>query len=90
MSEKDVRDASAGVLQDLKRFQLEKEDDLKRYMVRAIVRSNASTLANHCTRLLMLNVTSIGPKKMSKHGERRKKKLLRLRLLRRNHTFCRA
>lgn len=33
MSEKDVRDASFGVLQDLKRFQLEKEDDLKRYMV---------------------------------------------------------
>lgn len=33
MSEKDVKDASAGVLQDLKRFQLEKEEDLKRYMV---------------------------------------------------------
>lgn len=33
MSEKDVRDASAGVLKDLKRFQLEKEEDLKRYMV---------------------------------------------------------
>lgn len=33
MSEKDVKDASAGVLKDLKRFQLEKEEDLKRYMV---------------------------------------------------------
>ncbi|KAL8817176.1 MAG: hypothetical protein Q9223_003944 [Gallowayella weberi] len=32
-SEKDVKDASAGVLKDLKRFQLEKEDDLKRYMM---------------------------------------------------------
>lgn len=32
-SEQDVRDASAGVLKDLKRFQSEKEDDLKRYMV---------------------------------------------------------
>ncbi|PQE14304.1 sorting nexin-41 protein [Rutstroemia sp. NJR-2017a BBW] len=32
-SEQDVRDASAGVLKDLKRFQLEKEDDLKRYML---------------------------------------------------------
>ncbi|KAL8949678.1 MAG: hypothetical protein Q9222_004239 [Ikaeria aurantiellina] len=30
-SEKDVKDASAGVLKDLKRFQFEKEDDLKRY-----------------------------------------------------------
>ncbi|KAL9098945.1 MAG: hypothetical protein Q9187_009570, partial [Circinaria calcarea] len=34
VSEKDVKDASAGVLKDLKRFQLEKEEDLKRYMVR--------------------------------------------------------
>ena len=33
VSEQDVRDASAGVLKDLKRFQLEKEDDLKKYMV---------------------------------------------------------
>lgn len=32
-SEQDVRDASAGVLKDLKRFQAEKEDDLRRYMV---------------------------------------------------------
>jgi len=30
----DVKDASSGVLKDLKRFQGEKEDDLKRYMVR--------------------------------------------------------
>ena len=33
VSEKDVKDASAGVLKSLKRFQIEKEDDLKRYMV---------------------------------------------------------
>jgi len=33
-SEEDVKNASAGVLRDLKRFQSEKEDDLKRYMVR--------------------------------------------------------
>ena len=32
-SEQDVRNASAGILRDLKRFQSEKEDDLKRYMV---------------------------------------------------------
>ena len=30
----DVKDASKGVLEDLKRFQGEKEEDLKRYMVR--------------------------------------------------------
>lgn len=33
VSEKDVTDASAGVLKDLKRFQKEKENDLRRYMV---------------------------------------------------------
>lgn len=33
VSEQDVKDASTGVLKDLKRFQLEKEEDLKRYMV---------------------------------------------------------
>ena len=33
MAEKDVKDASAGVLRDLKRFQADKEEDLKRYMV---------------------------------------------------------
>jgi hypothetical protein len=32
-SEQDVRNASAGILKDLKRFQAEKEDDLRRYMV---------------------------------------------------------
>ena len=33
---KDVTDASAGVLKDLRRFQGEKEDDLRRYMVSGI------------------------------------------------------
>ncbi|KAI9376071.1 hypothetical protein BJX61DRAFT_9325 [Aspergillus egyptiacus] len=33
VSEQDVKDASAGVLQDLKRFQRDKEADLRRYMV---------------------------------------------------------
>ncbi|KAL1897688.1 Sorting nexin, cytoplasm-to-vacuole targeting pathway/endosomal sorting [Sporothrix stenoceras] len=32
-SAQDVKDASANVLRDLKRFQKEKEDDLKRYMI---------------------------------------------------------
>lgn len=39
VSEKDVKDASTGVLQSLQQFQQEKEDDLRRYMVgRAIHR----------------------------------------------------
>ncbi|KAM0801020.1 sorting nexin-41 [Usnea florida] len=33
VSEQDVKEASAGVLKDLRRFQTEKEEDLKRYMV---------------------------------------------------------
>ncbi|KAF1988056.1 hypothetical protein K402DRAFT_419901 [Aulographum hederae CBS 113979] len=33
VAEQDVKDASAGVLKDMKRFQSEKEDDLRRYMV---------------------------------------------------------
>ncbi|RFU34909.1 hypothetical protein B7463_g1378, partial [Scytalidium lignicola] len=33
VSEQDVRDASAGILKDVKRFQAEKEDDLRRYMI---------------------------------------------------------
>jgi sorting nexin-41/42 len=33
VSEQDVKDASASILNDLKRFQREKEDDLRRYMV---------------------------------------------------------
>lgn len=44
MSAKDVKDASAGVLKDLKRFQGQKEEDLRRYMVsgRALMALDAS------------------------------------------------
>lgn len=38
VSQKDVKDASSGVLQDLKRFQEQKEDDLRQYMVRSSAR----------------------------------------------------
>jgi hypothetical protein len=33
VAEKDTKDASSGVMKDLRRFQAEKEDDLRRYMV---------------------------------------------------------
>lgn len=33
VAEQDVRDASVGIMKDLRRFQAEKEEDLKRYMV---------------------------------------------------------
>lgn len=84
VSEQDVKDASAGVLKDLKRFQREKEDDLKRYMVRLGWRLPASavlsptSLAN-APRLLTRNATSIGPERMQKRGERQRKRLRRSR-----------
>ena len=34
MAEKDTKDASEGVMKDLRRFQTEKENDVRRYMVR--------------------------------------------------------
>ena len=40
VAESDVKDASAGVMQDLKRFQKEKEADLRRYMVSSFPLSN--------------------------------------------------
>lgn len=36
VSEKDVKDASGAVLKDLKRFQSDKEEDLRKYMVSLI------------------------------------------------------
>ncbi|EFE32499.1 uncharacterized protein ARB_00684 [Trichophyton benhamiae CBS 112371] len=38
VSEQDVKDASSGVLRDLKRFQKEKEDDLRSYMMSSFLR----------------------------------------------------
>jgi hypothetical protein len=43
VSERDVKDASASVLGDLKRFQKDKEDDLRRYMVRSPLYQSTST-----------------------------------------------
>ena len=46
VSEKDVHDATQGVLRDLKRFQRDKEEDLQRYMVSAPSSSLESTSAS--------------------------------------------
>lgn len=45
-SEQDVRNASAGILKDLKRFQAEKEDDLRRYMVSRLVTLEVAQLTS--------------------------------------------
>ena len=46
VSQKDVRDASKGVLEDLRRFQGQKEDDLRHYMVSLQARCDSLKKAN--------------------------------------------
>lgn len=77
VSEQDVKDASAGVLKDLKRFQLEKEDDLKRYMVIVSNPLVSLSLLTSATRLHTLNATSIGRRRTSTRGGKPKKRLIR-------------
>ena len=75
VSEQDVKDASAGVLKDLKRFQLEKEEDLKRYMVGIASDLPPLNLANvPLQRSLTPNAISIGQRRMSKRGGKQRKK----------------
>jgi hypothetical protein len=59
-SAQDVRDASAGILKDLKRFQAEKEDDLKRYMVSISI--SGINLSNHCTACVCTKSDRMGQK----------------------------
>ena len=79
VSEKDVRDATLGVLKDLKRFQKEKEDDIQRYMV-----SNASTelkdlrLTQRFHRYHMLELILSGRGRTWRHGQRHGRKWTRL------------
>jgi hypothetical protein len=47
VAEQDVKDASANVLQDIKRFQREKEDDLRRYMVGLVIPSTHPSLPRY-------------------------------------------
>ena len=71
VSEQDVKDASAGVLKDLKRFQMEKEDDLKRYMV-CTTPALHQPKTNLGIRSHMLDATLIGQRRMSRRGKRLK------------------
>ena len=71
-----MKDASAGVLKDLKRFQLEKEDDLKKYMVSG----NARVVKVEylpVRRWHMPGVISTGLSGTSKHGEKPRMKSTR-------------
>ncbi|KAL9102415.1 MAG: hypothetical protein Q9163_002436 [Psora crenata] len=71
VSEQDVKDASTGVLKDLKRFQSEKEDDLRRYMVNPLELTDRASLLTSSNRLHTLNVTLIGLERTLTHGEKR-------------------
>ena len=72
VSEKDVKDASSGVLKDLKRFQSDKEDDLRKYMVSHACPSLDILLI--ADRSILLNVTSNGPSAVWVLGKRRSKR----------------
>ena len=68
VSEKDVRDATQGVLRDLKRFQQDKEEDLQRYMVSTPTISAGQ--ANISPRSLMLDAILSGRGRTWKHGQK--------------------
>ena len=77
-SEQDVRNASAGTLKDLKRFQLEKEDDLKRYMACFLLPPSMfvrQVLIGYS--LHMLEVKSNGRRRIRRHGRRQEPKSTR-------------
>lgn len=95
VAEKDTKDASSGVLKDLHRFQNEKENDLRRYMVsttpvplslsflRLYIR--VTLLLIECHRSNSHNVTSTGQSGTRLHGRKRKPKLATS-----NHTSSRT
>jgi len=74
----DVKDASASVLKDLKRFQKEKEDDLKRYMV------CFCSIQPHVCMILTFNSSRTqrarlsGPRRTRRRGRRPRPKWTRL------------
>ena len=76
VAEQDVKDASAGVLKDLKRFQLEKEDDLRRYMVTSSGAGGCG-FADGLSRWRTPSVTLTGPRRTSRLGGRPRKKSTR-------------
>jgi hypothetical protein len=86
VAEKDTKDASAGVMKDLRRFQSEKEDDLRRYMVclnRCLVSSIITK--NNC-RWSLLNATSIGQNGTRLLGKKLKPRWKTLRHNRQKNT----
>lgn len=82
VAQKDVRDASRGVLEDLRRFQGQKEDDLRHYMVCSVIFAKcvydvADTCL--CDRLTSQSAILNGRGGVSKNGRKRKGRFTRLR-----------
>lgn len=71
VSEKDVKDATQGVMRDLKRFQKEKEDDLQRYMVSCMRSSRNECEADRDGRSRMHDATSNGHGRIWRRGRKR-------------------
>lgn len=91
VSEKDVRDATQGVMKDLKRFQKEKEEDLTRYMVSHDNTPSRWGFTNRDNRSHMQNVTSSGRGRTWRRGVRLGMRLIRLwRRRARRSRFCYA
>lgn len=77
VSEKDVKDATQGVLRDLKRFQKEKEDDINRYMVSKFFPRLTYRILT-IARSHMLDATLTGREKIYIHGQKPETKSIRL------------
>lgn len=87
-SERDVKEASESVLNDMKRFQKDKEDDLKRYMVsfhgpfhsmaaRVGPKPMVGWLANRTDSSPTRNATSSGRRRVGSNGRRLGRRLTR-------------
>lgn len=77
----DVKDASASVLKDMKRFQREKEDDLRKYMVRLNcphLHLPLRSITNVFHSLPMPRVRSSGQRRIRRRGRMREQKSTRL------------
>lgn len=77
VSEQDVKDASAGILKDLKRFQTEKEEDLKRYMVCFSHLHCLDMMLIFVFRSRMLDAILTGRRRTSRLGKKRKTRWIR-------------
>jgi hypothetical protein len=81
VSHDDVKDASTGVLKDMKRFQGEKEEDLKRYMVYSLHFFLTPTQLTHPNRSPLQKHTSNGLAAIEQTGKRPKQRWRTLKYL---------